>query len=393
MKIGGDIETRAREELFINLNPIQAAGSLTPEAMKAMISYGDGYSTCDWCMKPWRLDKIEKPPIKEFHSNLADFLGMDEVRVVPGARRGFQAVVSTFVEDENIVMVSEMGHNTEFMAIEQAGGKVREIPSSNNKVITGEATKKKIEGVKDDEGDTPSLIIADHYDYMLGNEHEVKEIAEVAHEYDIPILYNGAYSVGVKPINGREMSADFIVGSGHKSFASPAPSGILASTDRYSNEVFRTTQIEGDESGRTFGVKEVELLGCTLMGSNMIAMMASFPEIKRRVQKWEEELEKANYLMEEFLKIEGNKILSEMPRKHTLVKVDTRDSFDKIAKNHDRRGYFLYDELKERGIIGITPGMTRKWKMNPYGLTWNQIKHVAESFKNIARKYDLQVEE
>ncbi len=393
MNIRGDIETRAREELFINLNPIQAGGRLTTEAMKAMISYGDGYSTCDWCLKPWRLDKIERPPIQEFHSNLADFLGMDEVRVVPGARRGFQAVVSSLVNKGDIVMVSEMGHNTEFLAVEQAGGKVREIPSNEKSVITGDAAKDKIENIKKEEGDFPNLIIADHYDYMLGNEHEVKEIAETAHEFDIPVLYNGAYTVGVKPIDGREIGVDFIVGSGHKSFASPAPSGILASTDEWTDEVFRTTEIKGDVSGRTFGVKEVEMLGCTLMGSNMIAMMASFPEIKERVERWEEELEKANYLMEEFLKIRGNDILSEMPRKHPLVKVDTRNSFDKIAKDHDRRGYFLYDELKERDIIGISPGMTRKWKMNPYGLTWEQVEHVAESFKDIARKYNLPVED
>ncbi len=117
MNIRGDIETRAREELFINLNPIQAGGRLTPEAMKAMISYGDGYSTCDWCTKPWRLDKIERPPIKEFHSNLTDFLGMDEVRVVPGARRGFQAVVSTLIEKDDVVLVSALAHYTEFLSL------------------------------------------------------------------------------------------------------------------------------------------------------------------------------------------------------------------------------------------------------------------------------------
>ncbi len=66
-----DIEVRAREELFININPIQAAGRLTPEAMKAIISYGDGYSTCDWCRKPFRLDKIQRPPIIDFHRELA----------------------------------------------------------------------------------------------------------------------------------------------------------------------------------------------------------------------------------------------------------------------------------------------------------------------------------
>ncbi|MCS7131376.1 MAG: O-phospho-L-seryl-tRNA:Cys-tRNA synthase, partial [Hadesarchaea archaeon] len=92
------IEIRAREELFINIHPIQPGGRLTPEAMKAMISYGDGYSTCDWCRKPFRLDKIRRPPIEEFHMELAEFLGMDQARVVPGARRGFQAVVSSLIE-------------------------------------------------------------------------------------------------------------------------------------------------------------------------------------------------------------------------------------------------------------------------------------------------------
>lgn len=391
--IDGDLKTRAREELYINLNPIQAAGRLTPEAMKAIISYGDGYSTCDWCQKPFRLDKIEKPPIQKFHSELPDFLGMDEMRVFPGARRCFQAVVSTVVDKNDIVLVSSISHYTEFLAVEQTGGRIREVPVDEDNMHTAENTADKIEEVKEKTGDTPSLIIVDHFDYIFGNRHEVEEISEVAHEHDIPVLCNGAYSVGVLPVDGKEMGVDFLVGSGHKSFASPAPSGILATTDEWVERVFRTTEMEGDMSGRSFGAKEVELLGCTLMGSNMLAMMASFPRIKERVENWDEELEKANYLMDEFLKIEGSKILSELPRKHTLVKVDTRGSFDQIAKDHDRRGYFFYDELKERGIVGITPGMTRTWKMNPYGLTWDQVEHVANAFKDIARKYDLPVEE
>lgn len=391
--IGEDIETRAREELFINLNPIQSAGRLSPGAMKAVISYGDGYSTCDWCMKPFRLDKIEKPPIATFHSDLADFLGMDEVRVVPGARRAFQAVVSTLVNEKDSVIVSELAHYTEFLSVEQAGGIIREVPLNEDNIVTAEATAKKIEKVKEETGKLPKLIIIDHFDYTFGNRHEIEKIAEVVDEYDIPFLCNGAYSVGVMPMNGKEIGADFLVGSGHKSFASPAPSGILGTTDEWANEVFRTTEMEGDVSGRNFGMKEVEMLGCTLMGSNLIAMMGSFPAIKERVKNWDEELEKANYFLEEFLKIEGNKVLSEMPRKHTLVKVDTRESFDQIAKEHDRRGYFLYDELKERGIIGVFAGATREWKMNTYGLTWDQIEYLAESFKEIARKYDIPVKE
>jgi len=146
------IETRAREELFINIHPIQAAGRLTPEAMKALIAYGDGYSSCDWCVKPFRLDKVKRPPIEEFHQKLAEFLGMDQVRVVPGARRGFQAVVSSLIEKGDSVLVSSLAHYTEFMAVEEAGGVVKEVPLNQKNIITGEAVAQKIERVREETG-------------------------------------------------------------------------------------------------------------------------------------------------------------------------------------------------------------------------------------------------
>ncbi|MFX0163547.1 MAG: O-phospho-L-seryl-tRNA:Cys-tRNA synthase, partial [Candidatus Hodarchaeota archaeon] len=372
-KIADYIEVRTREELFINMQPIQSAGRLTPEAMKALIAYGDGYSVCDWCKKPFRLDCITRPPIDKFHKELAEFLGMDVARAVPGARRGFQAVTNTLVENGDTVVMSSLAHYTEFLAVEAAGGIVKEIPLNEKNIVTGEATAEKIEKVKAETGKLPKLIMIDHFDYSLGNEHDVYGISKVAKEYDIPFLYNGAYTVGVIPVNGKKIGADFIVGSGHKSFASPAPSGILATTEEWANKVFRTGSMKGDLTGRVFGAKEVEMLGCTLMGANMIAMMASFPAIKERVKHWDEEIKKINYFLDQFLRIEGNKVVSEMPRKHTLTKVDTIESFHKIAKTHKRKGWFLSDELKKRKIVGEFFGATKTWKLNTYGLTWDQI--------------------
>jgi len=384
-----NIEVRAREELFININPIQPGGRLTTEAMKAIIAYGDGYSTCDWCKKPFRLDKIQRPPIDEFHTELAKFLGMDQVRVVPGARRGFQAVVNSLVEKGDAVIVSSLAHYTEFLAVEAAGGMVKEVPLNKNNIVTAENTTQKIEEVKKETGALPKLIMIDHFDYMLGNEHDVHGIAKVSKDYNIPFLCNGAYSIGVMPVNGKEIGADFLVGSGHKSFASPAPSGILATTEKWADKVFRTTRMVGDSTKRKFGIKEVEMMGCTLMGANLIAMMASFPTVQERVKHWDEEVKKGNYFAEEFLKIEGNKILSEMPRKHTLTKVDTTESFDKIARTHKRRGFFFSDELKERRIVGEFVGATRAWKLNTYGLTWDQVKYLAQALQDIAKKYGI----
>ncbi|MGD2249780.1 MAG: O-phospho-L-seryl-tRNA:Cys-tRNA synthase [Candidatus Methanofastidiosia archaeon] len=381
---------RIREEAFINIQPIQAGGRLTVQARKALIAYGDGYSVCDECLSPFRLDKIKNPPLDVFHKELADFLGMDEARVVPGARRGFQTVINSLVGTGDTVVLSSLGHYTEFLAVEQVGGIPKEVPSENN-IVTGEKYNKKIAEVKKETGRLPKLVMVDHFDYMYGNEHEIQEIAKAAHEYNIPFLLNGAYSVGVMPVNGKDIGADFVVGSGHKSMASAAPSGVVATTDEWADTVFRTTGVKGDVTGRTFGIKEVEMLGCTLMGAPIVTMMASFPAVKKRVQTWDEEVKKSNYFIEKFKGITGTKILSEEPRKHTLTKVDTTQSFDTVAKTHKKRGYFLSSDLKKRGIAGPFAGATRKWKLNTYGLTWDQIKYVSDAFCEIAQKHGLPV--
>ena len=387
----GNLDLRTREEEFINIHPIQAAGRLTAEARKAIISYGDGYSTCDYCRKPFRLDKITRPPIEQFHNDLAKFLNMDQARVVPGARRGFQAVTQSLLEKGDSVIVSSLAHYTEFLAVEVAGGTVKEVPLDERNIVTADATAQKIEEVKRDTGKLPKLIMIDHFDYQFANEHEVHGIGKVAKDYEIPFLYNGAYTVGVMPVDGRKIGADFIVGSGHKSMASAAPSGVLATTDEWAETLFRTTQMVGDLTGRKFGVKEVENMGCTLMGATLLSMVASFPRVKERTANWEEEVKKSNYFLGQFLRVQGSKVLSEWPRKHTLTKVDTTGSFDAVARTHKRRGYFFSDELKERGIIGEFAGATRTWKLNTYSQTWEQIKYTAQSFLDIANKHGLKV--
>ncbi|MBN2518193.1 MAG: O-phospho-L-seryl-tRNA:Cys-tRNA synthase [Candidatus Altiarchaeota archaeon] len=392
MNAGCDFDMRTREEEFINIQPIQAAGRLTPEAMKALIAYGDGYSTCDLCLKPFRLDFIKKPPIGDFYAELAKWLNMDVARVMPGARRAFQAVTLGLLDKGDIALMGALSHYSLGLAIESAKAEWREIPKNENNIITAEAAKEKIEAIKKDAGKLPKLLAMEHFDYQFGNEHEISEIIKVAHEYGIPVLYNGTYTVGVMPVDGKKLGADFVVGSGHKSMAAPAPTGVLATTKEWADKVFNTTTAQGDVSGRKFGIKEVQLLGCTVMGAPLVAMMASFPKVKERVKNWDEEIKKSKYFCDEFSKIEDNKILSETPRKHTLTKVQTM-GFDKVAQTHKRRGFFLTQALKERGVVGPFPGATKDWKLNVYGLTWDQIEHTANAFTEIARENGLRVSE
>ncbi len=137
---------------------------------------------------------------------------------------------------------------------------------------------------------------------------------------------------------------------------------------------------------RKFGIKEPEMMGCTLMGATLVGMMASFPQVKERVKHFDRELENNRIVLESLLSISGTRILSEYPRRHTLTRVDTTGSFDKVAENHKKRGFYLSAALEERGITGIIPGATKIWKFNTYGTTKKQAQHLAGAFIEIANE-------
>jgi Sep-tRNA:Cys-tRNA synthetase len=392
MKCTDRIDVRDVDESSINIDPIQVGGRLTADAMKAVIAYGDGYSVCDQCRKPFRLDYIRAPPVDAFHRDLAAFVAMDTARVVPGARRGFQAVADTYVTKGDPVLITALSHYTEVLAVEAKGGVLREIPKDDRNIISADAAAATIEEVQREFHRPPVLLFLDHFDYQFGNRHPVGEIIRVARQYDIPVLYNGAYTVGIMPVDGKALGADFVVGSGHKSMAAPAPSGVLATTAERAAEVFRTTSTRTDVTGRTFGIKEVEMMGCTLMGVTLIGMMASFPHVQERVKHWDKELANGQMVVEALRSIPGTRIQSEYPRNHTLTRVDTTESFDLVAKTHKKRGFFFSSALKQRGIAGIIPGATKVWKFNTYGLTGKQAAYLASSFREIAEENGLAVD-
>jgi Sep-tRNA:Cys-tRNA synthetase len=168
---------------------------------------------------------------------------------------------------------------------------------------------------------------------------------------------------------------------------------VLATTRERALEVFRTTRVQGDVTERTFGMKEVEMMGCTLMGVTLVGMMASFPHVQQRVHHWEREKENALIVVDTLRSVEGTRIISEYPRKHTLTRVDTTNSFDRVAQKHKKRGFFFTSALRERGIVGVIPGATKVWKYNTYGLTRPQVKYLADTLREIARENGIPVQE
>ncbi|MCE7699059.1 MAG: O-phospho-L-seryl-tRNA:Cys-tRNA synthase, partial [Methanobacterium paludis] len=133
-------------------------------------------------------------------------------------------------------------------------------------------------------------------------------------------------------------------------------------------------------------VKELEMLGCTSRGAPVATLMASLPFVAERVKHWDEEVQKTRQFVDKMEKIEGVEQIGVKPKEHDLVRFET-PVFDKIAEKHPRRGFFLYEELKKRHIVGIKRGQTKWFKCSVYGFTEEQRDYIADSFVEIVDKY------
>jgi Sep-tRNA:Cys-tRNA synthetase len=76
------------------------------------------------------------------------------------------------------------------------------------------------------------------------------------------------------------------------------------------------------------------------------------------------------------------------PHNHPLFHVET-PAFYEVSQTHKRKGWFLYEELKKKKITGVMAGLTQHFKLNTYGVTWDQIKYAADVFLDIGEKYGI----
>ncbi|MCX6695755.1 MAG: O-phospho-L-seryl-tRNA:Cys-tRNA synthase [Candidatus Altiarchaeota archaeon] len=378
MNVTPGIELRDREEDYLNINPLQTAGRATLEARKAVLSYVDGYSICDWCKGA--LCEMEKPPVKKFLDDVSVFLGMDASILTDGAREAKYAVLHAITSPGDAVVVDENKHYTTYVACERAGVRIYEVASSGHPEykINPEDYAKVFEQVKAETGGLPKLAILTHVDGSYGNMVDAKAVGKICRDYKVPFLMNCAYSSGRMPVNGKELLADFISSSGHKSWASGGGNvGLLSISESWKEKVFKL-------SGK-YKVKPLEILGCSSRGSSTLALMASFPHVKERIKNWDKEVENARHVVSELEKI-GLVNLGTKPRQHDVNFFESEVLY-KISQTHKDKNFFLYNELKKRGVVGIKAGLTKNFKMSTYGKTNEQIKHLVWSFTDIVEKF------
>ena len=357
---------------LINLMPLQTGGMLTDAAREALVEFGDGYSVCDFCQGV--LCSIAKPPIRDFVQEiLPPFLGCEVATITHGAREAKFMVMHSLAKPGDTILVDGNRHYTTFVAAERAGLNIIEVPHSGHPEFRVDVN----EYAALIKQHAPKLVLLTYPDGNYGNLPDARRLGGIAQEHNVPYILNGAYAVGRMPVSMEEMGADFIIGSGHKSMAAAGPVGVLGMKKKWEEIVLRKSVRHRN--------KDVELLGCTVRGVPLMTLMASFPYVKERVNKWDQQASKAQWFSAELEKL-GFMQLGDKPHRHDVLHFDAPALYE-ISKHVRERGYFLYKELKGRGIFGPQPGLARSFKLSTFAADRQQLGVVIDSFQAMLKKY------
>ncbi|MCP8322355.1 MAG: O-phospho-L-seryl-tRNA:Cys-tRNA synthase [archaeon] len=382
----------------IIIHPIMRGGIIPDDVQKILIDEGwmkVGYAICYDCIEG-RSGLISKPPVNEFLSMVAEFFDADISEHTFGSRAAQFAVMKAIADNiseeskdfEKVVLTDPLCHYTTAIAAEMNGLRLVEAPHSGypEYKVSAEDFVNKIESIKKETGKLPGLIAVTHAEPYYGNLNPVKEIGKIAKEYGIPYMVNAAYTAGVFPVSMKELQADFLTVSAHKSMASLGPLGFLVTNYEWSNKAFKKSTIKPDWTERTFGKKIVNIFGCSVGGLPLISAMYSFPYVTERVKRWEEELEKARWFISEMEKIDGIMLIGERPHNHHLMHFETPIIWE-ISGHHKRKGFFLAEDMINRGIVGLHRGLSKHIKISLYGSSWEEVKRVRDAFYDIVKKY------
>jgi len=165
-----------------------------------------------------------------------DFIGAKsskEIIFTSGATASINTIAYSFgegfVEKGDEIIVSELEHHSNIvpwqLLCERKGATLKVIPINDE----GEM---KIDLLPSLITEKTRIISVSHVSNSLGTINPVKEIIDIAHRNDIPVLVDGAQSVQHSKVNVTDLDCDFFVFSGHKIYG-PTGIGVLYGKEQW----------------------------------------------------------------------------------------------------------------------------------------------------------------
>ena len=156
-----------------------------------------------------------------------------EVIFTKGTTESINLVASSFAKrflnkgDE--IIVTEMEHHANIvpwqMACEEKGAKLKVAPILEDGSLDMDAFKNLL-------SDKTKMVAVAHISNVMGIINPIKEIIDLAHMQNIPVLIDGAQGISHTKVDVQALDCDFYVFSGHKLFA-PMGIGVLYAKEEW----------------------------------------------------------------------------------------------------------------------------------------------------------------
>ncbi len=171
-------------------------------------------------------------------STVAEFIHAakrEEIVFTRGTTEAINLVASSFgyafCKSGDEIIISVMEHHSNIvpwqMLCERKGLKLRVIPMNELGELDLDAYKLLL-------NQHTRLVSVAHVSNVLGTINPVKEIIEIAHKQNIPVLVDGAQAVPHIAVDVTELDADFYVFSAHKIYG-PTGIGVLYGKEKLLN--------------------------------------------------------------------------------------------------------------------------------------------------------------
>lgn len=220
------------------------------------------------------------------------------------------------------VVVSAMEHHSNMVPWQQMlireGGELLVIKMDQNGVLDlnhyAELLKQR-----------PKVVSIAHISNTLATVNPVKEMIRMAHEYDIPVIVDGAQSMAHQVIDVQDLDCDFYVFSGHKMYAPMGIGGLYGKMEwlekmppyQFGGEMVDKVSFEKTTFNKVPFKFEAGTpnVGAALGLETAVKFIQSFD--RQEVERHEDML--LSYATEQLAKIEGIRFIGQAPRRNGLV--------------------------------------------------------------------------
>ena len=152
---------------------------------------------------------------------------IEEIVFTRGTTEAINLVASSFCESQmqpgDEVLVTEMEHHSNIVSWQlqamKRGIVVKHLPITDGGLLDLSTLNSQL-------STKTKLVSVAHVSNVLGTINPVEEIIRMAHEYDIPVMVDGAQSAPHFKVDVQAMDCDFYAFSGHKMYG-PTGIGVL----------------------------------------------------------------------------------------------------------------------------------------------------------------------